>query len=287
MNKDADDIADGMILSDEDQPTQPVNWNNISDPLSKQGKELLIKKIESIKRKRRRDLKKKVENERILKRKRSRNVGKILKECPNIGKEIEKFVQESGVGADAWRRTGVLTFDGNRKVNKKVTFNRIKEYIEAKYGKKYSYGSIVQLCVARNARRRNSKNYKGVARITCRRSRKGFDLRFNPESHWSSALYKGLDHIQYTTSANKLVLNRDDLSVFRLDSMATSNKCPSLCMKGRFLYQQRRIINKNTLALSKQRHTTLLALMMRVNFVQVLSKVRQFIARIQHNTQQI
>ena len=71
MNKDADDIADGMILSDEDQPTQPVNWNNISDPLSKQGKELLIKKIESIKRKRRRDLKKKVENERILKRKRS------------------------------------------------------------------------------------------------------------------------------------------------------------------------------------------------------------------------
>jgi hypothetical protein len=52
MNKDADDIADGMILSDEDQPTQPVNWNNISDPLSKQEKELLIKKIESIKRKR-------------------------------------------------------------------------------------------------------------------------------------------------------------------------------------------------------------------------------------------
>jgi hypothetical protein len=155
-----------------------------------------------------------------------------LKECPNIGKEIEKFVQESGVGADAWRRTGVLTFDGNRKVNKKVTFNRVKEYIEAKYGKKYSYGSIVQLCVARNARRRNSKNYKGVARITCRRSCKGFDLRFNPDSHWSSALYKGLDHIQYTTSANKLVLNRDDLSVFRLNSMATSNKCPSLCMKG-------------------------------------------------------
>jgi hypothetical protein len=73
-----------------------------------------------------------------------------------MGKEIEKFVQESGVGADAWRRTGVLTFDGNRKVNKKVTFNRVKEYIEAKYGKKYSYGSIVQLCVARNARRRNS-----------------------------------------------------------------------------------------------------------------------------------
>jgi hypothetical protein len=52
-------------------------WNNISDPLSKQGKELLIKKIESIKRKRRRDLKKKVENERILKRKEAGMLGKF------------------------------------------------------------------------------------------------------------------------------------------------------------------------------------------------------------------
>ncbi|CAB3997220.1 Hypothetical predicted protein [Paramuricea clavata] len=71
-----------------------------------------------------------------------------------------------------------------------------------------------------------------VARITCRRSREGFDLKFNLDCHWSNALYKGLDHIQYATSANKVVLNRDDLSVFRFDSMATSNECASLCMKG-------------------------------------------------------
>ena len=89
-------------------------------------------------------MKKRIEHERILKCKRSRNIGKILKECPNIGKGIKKFVQESGNGAHTWRRTGVLTINGNRKVNKKVTFNRIKEHIEAKYEKKFSYGIVVQ-----------------------------------------------------------------------------------------------------------------------------------------------
>ena len=29
-----------------------------------------------------------------------------------------------------WRRTGVLTFDGNRKLKKKVTYRSIKEHLE-------------------------------------------------------------------------------------------------------------------------------------------------------------
>ena len=70
-------------------------------------------------------------------------------------------------------------------------------------------------------------------KITCRRLRKGFDLKFNPDSHWSSAFYLGLDVIQYTTSFDKVVLNRDDLSVFRLDSVASSNKCASVCVKSK------------------------------------------------------
>ena len=41
----------------------------------------------------------------------------------------------------------------------------------------------MQLFVARNRRRINARNYKGVAKITCRWSRKGFDLKFNPDSH--------------------------------------------------------------------------------------------------------
>ena len=234
VNEEEDKIDDGLILSDEDDSfsQELVNWNEIKDPLSGKAKEIVIKRIKFMRRKHKRDLKKKIAEERILRRKRSKNVGKILKEHPNIGKHIEQFVEQSGVGADAWRRTGVLTFDGNRKVEKKVTFRCIKNHLEEKYGKKFSHGSIVQLCVARNKRRINAKNYKGVAKVTCRRSRKGFDLKFNPDSHWSAALYRGLNCIQYKEGGyHKMILNRDDLSVFRLDSMASSNKCAALCIK--------------------------------------------------------
>ena len=50
----------------------------------------------------------------------------LLTECKDVGSVIEKFVSEHNVGADAWRRTGVLTFDGNTKLPQKVTS---KEYV--------------------------------------------------------------------------------------------------------------------------------------------------------------
>ena len=41
----------------------------------------------------------------------------IASKFPNIGQEIERYhsVESCCVGADAWRRTGVRTFDGNKK----------------------------------------------------------------------------------------------------------------------------------------------------------------------------
>ncbi len=39
----------------------------------------------------------------FLSRKVSRKVKGILDQFPNIGKEIEAFVEESNVGAEAWR----------------------------------------------------------------------------------------------------------------------------------------------------------------------------------------
>ena len=233
LNEQMENIDNGIIVSDDEFDNEPVNWNELHDPLKGKGKELIMKRVQSLRRKSVRECKKKIEEERLLRRKRSKSVGRILKEFPNIGKDIESFVESSGVGADAWRRTGVLTFDGNRKVKKKVTFCRIKEHLEEKYKATFGYGSIVQLCVARNRRRRSANNYREVAKVTCRRARKGFDLKFNPDCHWSCALYRGLDYIQYMTGVDKVILNRDDLSVFRLDSMATSNKCATVCIKGK------------------------------------------------------
>lgn len=152
----------------------------------------------------------------------------ILKECPDIGEQMEKYVQERNIGADAWRRTGVLTFDGNTRVKAKVTYERLRQYLMSIYNRHFSYGSVVQLCVARNRRRRSAQRYIGVAKITSRRARKGFQLKFNPDSHWSATLYRGLNVLQYTDGRSIINVNRDDAAGFRLDTMATHrlNKTP-------------------------------------------------------------
>ena len=80
---------------------------------------------------------------------------------------------------------------------------------------KISYGTVVQLCVARNKRRMSSVRYKGVAQVTSRRAQKGFQLRYNPDFHWSNVLYRGLDYIQLKDGSNTTIVNRDDASGFR------------------------------------------------------------------------
>ena len=115
----------------------------------------------------------------------------------------------------AWRRIGVLTFVGNTKVKQKATYTAIKQHLEQVYKRKNGYGTIVQLCVARNKRRVSAKRYKGIAQVTSHRARKGFQLKYNPDSHWSAALYRDLNHLQYTDGINILNINRDDAAGFR------------------------------------------------------------------------
>ena len=158
---------------------------------------------------------------------------KIVKDYPEIGMEIEKFVKDCGVGADAWRRTGILTFDGNRKLQKKATFKRIKEHLEQVYQRTFAYGTVVQLCVARNKRRKSAERYQGLANVTQRRARKGFNTKFNPDYHCSNAFYAALDIMQYKDGRNITNLGRDDQAGFRLDTMATHKLHPTLCVKGR------------------------------------------------------
>ena len=108
----------------------------------------------------------------------------------------------------------MLTFDGNIKKGPKVTFQRIQKYLQEKYQTKISYGTVVQLCTERNKHRISAK-------ITCRRSRKGFSVRMNPDGHWNNAVYRGLDKLQLKDGLDKVVLNRDDAAGFRLDTTYT------------------------------------------------------------------
>ena len=58
------------------------------------------------KRDRRRFLKLMAEKS-LLKRKVPKRASRLLKQFPNLGKDIDDFVHENRIGADAWRRTGV------------------------------------------------------------------------------------------------------------------------------------------------------------------------------------
>ena len=224
-NSDADDEA---VLSEAEE--MEVDWGNIHDPLQKEAQSAIIQKIRNLRLGAKRKAAKKIAEERFLRRRRGKNVSKILKECPDIGQTIENYVKSAGAGADSWRRTGVLTFDGNRKVQKKPTFSRIKEHLEMVYNRKFGYGTVVELCVARNKRRKSSTRYRGLARVTCRRAIKGFTLRYNPDQHWSAAFYRSLDALHLRDGNDILNINRDDQAGFRLDTLATHNKRATLCI---------------------------------------------------------
>ena len=75
-------------------------------------------------------------------------------------------MKDHNIGADAWRRTGILTFDGNCRLAEKVTYKKIQSYLENVYSRKFSYGTVVELCVACNKRRKSSKHYRGLAEVT-------------------------------------------------------------------------------------------------------------------------
>ena len=201
--------------NDEDQHWEEVE---ITDVL---GEETL-RKIQSerlrIRRRAERRMAKEIAKTCILKRRIPPSASRLQKKFPTIGKDMEEFVESKKVGADAWRRTGLFTFDGERRRGKKVTYKSIQAHLEEKYNTKIGYGSIVQLCYARNKRRLSTKRYQNVAKITCRRARKEFSVQINPDAHWSCALYRGLDYIQLKEGSNKVLLNRDDQSGFRLDT---------------------------------------------------------------------
>ena len=153
-----------MSDSDADDPEQYVGLSLASDRL----REIVTRRRKSIRR-RARYIKAKVLTERnYLGKNKSKPVKGLLKQFPNIEKVIEEFVRESNVGADAWRRTGVLTFDGNCRVKEKVTYRKIQQHLQEVYDRKFSYGTIVQLCIARNRRHRSAMRYKRVAQVTCR-----------------------------------------------------------------------------------------------------------------------
>ena len=224
--------VNGEILT-ESESDDPESYVGLTDVLSEAGKILAAKKRAAIQRRAKRRQARAVAERRFLSRKISTRTGRILKECPDIGKTIETFVQERNIGADMWRRTGVLTFDGNTRLKQKATYEGIRQHLEAVYHRKFGYGSVVQLCIPKNSRRISAKRYQGLAKVTSRRARKGFTLKFNPDAHWSAAFYKGLNELQYVDGRDLININRDDATGFRLDTLSTCKQYTTPVIQGK------------------------------------------------------
>ena len=137
------------IGSDEESDIiNPDDWLSITGLDSEAAKEMIVKQRKIHKRKIQARASKAATEARLLQRKLPNRVSNILLKYPNIGDDIEKFVKDRRVGADAWRRTGVLTFTygkTSQTPGQKVTYGQIKEHLKEKYGVKLGYGTIVQL----------------------------------------------------------------------------------------------------------------------------------------------
>ena len=226
------DALNGCVVTDSESDDDPDLIERAKTPLDPSIQDLLLKRRAALKRQVQRLKAKRIQEQHFLRRRISRKVKGIVKDYPDIGQTVEDFVKSCNVGADAWRRTGVLTFDGNCNVKQKVTYERIRQHLQLHYNRHFSYGTIVQLCVARNRRRKSALRYKGVARVTTRRARRGFQIKYNPDCHWSCALYRGLDYIQFTDGKDILNVNRDDASGFRLDTLVTHKQYATPAVQG-------------------------------------------------------
>ena len=84
-------------------------------------------KLKQIKDKARKRVKVDIAKEKLLKRKTRTSSKSIEKVYPDIGKVMESFAESCDIGADKWRRTGVYTFSGDPKKEKRLTFKWLQK----------------------------------------------------------------------------------------------------------------------------------------------------------------
>lgn len=149
----------------------------------------------------------------------------------------------------------MLTFDENLKIGKKCTYQRIQEHLQSVYHCHFSYGTVVQLCVVQN--KCSASHYRGVTQVLSCRARKGFMLKYNPDTHWSNSLYRYLNILQFTDGSDILFINRDDASGFHLGTHTTHHQFANPTVKGReVLTTYTDDVNRNTPQYCKLQTTT-------------------------------
>lgn len=96
--------------------------NYLMEVKSSKVDKIVQAKVAAIRRQDRGRKAKKILGRSILSKAMPKKVNTIIDQYPDIGKKIEALVEECCIGADQWRRTGVLTFDRNKRIAKKCTY---------------------------------------------------------------------------------------------------------------------------------------------------------------------
>ena len=80
----------------------------------------------------------------LLKRKRTKQAREISTRHPDIGSVMEQYAELCDVGADRWRRTGMLTFSGEGTKGNVLPLRGCKKHLETHYNEKISLCNCVQ-----------------------------------------------------------------------------------------------------------------------------------------------
>ena len=104
---------DNEIFETESE-SEDGDWCQIDDILSNKAKAQIQQARRKIKRAATRETSKKIAKEALLQRKIPKRVSTFFTKYPDIGEKMEEFVREHGVGADQWRRTGVLLLQATK-----------------------------------------------------------------------------------------------------------------------------------------------------------------------------
>ena len=88
-------------MCSDSESDNPDEWIDV-DLRTDAGKKLIQKERRRIRQKAKWQAAKSVAEECLLRRKIPKRVGRVLRVFPDIGKEMEKFVQSKRVSADAW-----------------------------------------------------------------------------------------------------------------------------------------------------------------------------------------
>ena len=92
-------IINGCVVSKSESDDSEL-FATLKEPLSEEGRTLIAKRRKALHRRVRRARTKAIAVRRLLTRRKSDRCSKILSECKDIGKVIEKFVSDHNVGAD-------------------------------------------------------------------------------------------------------------------------------------------------------------------------------------------